>query len=79
MTDDEKYLFDLNGYLVIENVLTVDELTVANKAIDHHLAKGRIRSREESYAVPDWADERQSAVLQPPYHTRLSRPVLESE
>ena len=27
--------------------------------------------------VPEWADERQRAVLQPPYHTRLDRPVLE--
>ena len=23
MNDDEKYLFDLNGYLVIEDVLTI--------------------------------------------------------
>ena len=36
MTDDEKFLFDLNGYLVIENVLTEDEVTLANKAIDQH-------------------------------------------
>ena len=26
MTEDEKYLFDLNGYLVIENVMTPDEI-----------------------------------------------------
>jgi ectoine hydroxylase-related dioxygenase (phytanoyl-CoA dioxygenase family) len=27
--------------------------------------------------VPEWADERTRAVLEPPYHTRLNRPVLE--
>ncbi len=26
MTDDEKYLFDLTGFLVIENVLTPEEV-----------------------------------------------------
>lgn len=37
MTDDEKYLFDLNGYLVVEDVLTPDELAQANDAVDRHL------------------------------------------
>lgn len=36
MTDDEKYLFDLNGYLVIEDVLTPAELALANEALDTH-------------------------------------------
>ena len=44
MTDDEKFLFDLNGYLVIENVLTKDEVTLANKAIDQH--SDLIKNRE---------------------------------
>lgn len=44
MTDDEKFLFDLNGYLVIENVLTEDEVTLANKAIDQH--SDLIKNRE---------------------------------
>ena len=48
MTEDEKYLFDLNGYLVIENVLTPDELTQANEAIDRHLKQGRYRPQEQS-------------------------------
>ena len=47
MTDDEKYLFDLNGYLVIENVLTKDDLALANEAVDRHLNQGRIRPREQ--------------------------------
>ena len=36
MTEQEKFLFDLCGYLVIENVLTVDEVKSANAATDHH-------------------------------------------
>ena len=36
MNDDEKFLFDLKGYLVIENVLSPDEVARCNEAIDHH-------------------------------------------
>ena len=41
MNDAEKYLFDLNGYLVIEDVLTPDEVAFANEAIDRHEDEGR--------------------------------------
>ena len=47
MNEDEKYLFDLNGYLIVENVLTDEELTLANNAVDRHLDQSRIRSREQ--------------------------------
>jgi len=36
MTDDEKYLLDLNGYLIIRGVLTPEEVEEANNAIDNH-------------------------------------------
>ena len=36
MTDDEKYLFDLTGYLVLEQVLTPEEVARCNEAIDRH-------------------------------------------
>jgi hypothetical protein len=29
-----------------------------------------------SYPVPAWANERQRAVMEPPYHARLQRPIL---
>ena len=35
MTDDELYLFDLNGYIVVEGVLSIDEVARCNEAIDH--------------------------------------------
>lgn len=50
MTEDEKYLFDLNGYLVIENVMTPDEIAQANEAIDRHLDQGRYRPSEQTLA-----------------------------
>lgn len=37
MSDDEKYLFDLNGYLIIKGVLNTEEVILANKAIDNHI------------------------------------------
>ena len=36
MNDDEKYLFDLSGYLILRNVLNPDEVAQMNAAIDHH-------------------------------------------
>ena len=36
MNDDEKYLFDLAGYLVLRDVLTTDEVARMNEAIDRH-------------------------------------------
>ena len=40
MTDDERYLFDLNGYIKIEGILSADEVARYNHAIDHQLAAG---------------------------------------
>ena len=36
MTDNEKFLFDLWGYVVVEDVLTSDEVALANEAVDRH-------------------------------------------
>ena len=36
MDDREKFLFDLNGYLVLEDVLTPAEVLAANAAVDCH-------------------------------------------
>jgi len=36
MTEDERYLFDLNGYLIIRGVLTPEQVKEANEAIDRH-------------------------------------------
>jgi ectoine hydroxylase-related dioxygenase (phytanoyl-CoA dioxygenase family) len=36
MDDKQRFLFDLNGYLVLEHVLTDGEVAAANEAIDRH-------------------------------------------
>ena len=36
MNDDEKFFFDLEGYLVLRNVLDSDEIARCNEAIDRH-------------------------------------------
>jgi hypothetical protein len=37
MNDDAKYLFDLMGYIVIEDALTPEEVARCNVAIDHRI------------------------------------------
>ena len=39
MNEDERYFFDLNGYLVVENALTKEELAACNEAIDRLIAE----------------------------------------
>ena len=38
MTPREKFLFDLNGFLVIRGVFTPEEIASANAAVDNHKA-----------------------------------------
>lgn len=38
MSESDRYLFDLNGYLIVRNVLTPEQVTAANAAIDAHQA-----------------------------------------
>ena len=48
MNLEERYLFDLNGYLVIENVLTENEVSVANQAIDKNQNQIQIRTSDNT-------------------------------
>ena len=36
MTDDEKFFFDLKGFLILKSVLTPAEVACCNEAIDRH-------------------------------------------
>ncbi|MDA0711135.1 MAG: mitomycin antibiotics/polyketide fumonisin biosynthesis protein, partial [bacterium] len=36
MTEEEKYLFDLRGYLVVDDVLSPAELAILNRLIDEN-------------------------------------------
>lgn len=46
MTESEKYLFDVHGYLVIENALTSAELDAANAAVDANADRINIRPND---------------------------------
>ena len=50
MDDHQKYFFDINGYLVIEDALTPDEVKVLNDAIDANTDRIKIRAAEQSLA-----------------------------
>ena len=36
MTEEERYLFDINGYIVVPGVLSADDIALANAAVDLH-------------------------------------------
>lgn len=44
MTEAQRYLFDLNGYIIIRNVLTPDDIQNANDAINRHQSAMKQRS-----------------------------------
>ncbi|MCC7263272.1 MAG: phytanoyl-CoA dioxygenase family protein [Candidatus Latescibacteria bacterium] len=48
MTEHERYLFDLRGYLVVENALSPEEVQAANAALDQHWSQVKPRARESS-------------------------------
>ena len=50
MDEYEKYLFDLNGYLVLEDVLTPGEVAACNEAIDQNSDSIRRRPDQRSRA-----------------------------
>ena len=41
MTPEQKYLFDLNGFIVIRGVLSSEEITAAHEAMDAHAEEVR--------------------------------------
>ena len=55
MNDDEKYLFDLTGYIVVRGVLNQEEIDEANKAIDHYSAE--IKERKGEFSLSGGSDE----------------------
>ena len=43
MSAREKFLFDLNGFVLIKNVLCAEEVQAMNSAIDAHIGDVKIR------------------------------------
>ena len=65
MTDDEKYFFDLNGYLILRDLVDPDTIRRCNEAIDHYDDQIEVHERRfegESKALTSdirqrWSDE----------------------
>jgi len=51
MDAKERYFWDITGYLVVKNVLSTEELEVANEAIDY--CADRINQNEDNKGVGD--------------------------
>jgi Phytanoyl-CoA dioxygenase (PhyH) len=64
MTDDERYFFDVTGYLVVEDALTVAEVAECNAAIDHFSERIKPRGREKPLAEGSTALQGQSGRLE---------------
>ena len=43
MTPEDKFLFDLNGFIVVRNAINETEVSKMNAAIDEHIDKARPR------------------------------------
>ena len=55
MDEQERYFWDLTGYLVVRNVLTPDELAAANEVVDHYEDRVQISEKnlaKESQSLP---------------------------
>ena len=64
MSDDEKYFFDLTGYLVVENALTAEEVAECNAAIDHFQERIKARALERPLSAGSSALEGRSGRLE---------------
>ena len=72
MTDQERYLFDLQGYLAIPNALSANQLAVLNAVLDERIAR-EMASEESTHRFLDllnWG---------PPFVDLLDNPPVESQ
>ena len=51
MNEDEKYFFDLSGYIIVRNVLSAEDIALANEAIDRHADQIHERTGELSLSA----------------------------
>lgn len=78
MKEEEKYFFDLMGYLVVESALSSDEVAECNAAIDYYAEKIRARSKEESLSRGSTALEGKSGRLELSGMLQWEKPWCES-
>ena len=52
MDADQKYLFDLTGYIVLRSVLTPAEIALCNAAVDAHEHEIKIQPAGDPHPTP---------------------------
>ena len=68
MNDKEKCLFDLRGYIVVEDVLSPAQVALSNEAIDCHAASIQNRPADLSGGGQAGGPERPQRVAPEPAH-----------
>lgn len=81
MTIEEKFIFDLEGYIVIKNALTADEVAELNRIVDRNFRTypygGEIQGRETS--LLSWGQPVKALIDHPtvlPYLVELLGPTV---
>lgn len=65
MTPEEKFLFDLQGYLVIKNVLTQEEVAELNRIADEKFPRVSGSDRQRTSRVSTWGTPYQNLMDHP--------------
>jgi len=77
VTPEEKFMFDLEGYIVIKNVLTPEEVAALNALADQRFTEKREQADRRMSAVSQWGAEAQALIDHPkivPYMLELLGP-----
>ena len=73
MTEEERFIFDLEGYLVVENVLTADEVSEINRLSDENFPYGTPEAAGE-WSLLSWGEPFEKLIDHPrilPYLVEL--------
>jgi len=68
VSEEEKFIFDLDGYIVIKNVLSSDEVNDLNAIADENLAK--------QTSADGYKNVRKPSTWGPPFQRLLDHPRI---
>ena len=77
MTEEEKFMFDLEGYLIIKDVLNSEELADLNALVDQHLEGWDNDSSNDLNKISTWGEAAKKLIDHPkivPYLIELIGP-----
>jgi hypothetical protein len=79
MTEEEKFVFDLDGYLVIKNVLSPQELDDLNALVDEYFADSDNEPLRDLNKISNWGQATKNLIDHPkvlPYLVELLGPKV---